>query len=93
ADRPATAAGVLMTAAHVVLAGAYYLAFLLAGRSRFGWLCVTMTVAVALHLVPALVLRAGPVLDTSLYLGSVLTLLGLFAAGLVPVIGQARHYR
>ncbi|GAB7050909.1 hypothetical protein [Catenuloplanes indicus] len=88
-----TAAGVLMTAAHVTLAGAYYLAFLLAGRARFGWLCATMTVAVALHLVPAAVLRAGPVLDTSLYLGSVLALLGLFAAGLVPVIGQARHYR
>ncbi|MDR7275862.1 hypothetical protein [Catenuloplanes atrovinosus] len=88
-----TPAGVLMTAAHVALAGAYYLAFLLAGRGRFGWLCVTMAVAIALHLVPAALLRAGPVVDTSLYLGSVLTLLGLFAAGLVPVIGQARHYR
>ncbi|WP_033338298.1 hypothetical protein [Catenuloplanes japonicus] len=88
-----TVAGAVMTAAHVTLAGAYYLAFLLAGRGRFGWLCVTMTVAVALHLAPAALLSAGPVLDTSLYLGSVLTLLGLFAAGLVPVIGQARHYR
>lgn len=88
-----TSAGALMTAAHVALAGAYYLAFLLAGRGRFGWLCVTMTVAVALHLAAAALLDAGPVLDTSLYLGSVLMLLGLFAAGLVPVIGQARHYR
>jgi hypothetical protein len=88
-----TPAGALMTAAHVALAGAYYLAFLLAGRGRFGWLCVTMTTAIALHLALAVLLRAGPVLDTSLYLVSVLLLIGLFAAGLVPVIGQARHYR
>ncbi|MFI5841297.1 hypothetical protein ACIA8K_16505 [Catenuloplanes sp. NPDC051500] len=88
-----TPAGALMTAAHVALAGAYYLAFLLAGRGRFGWLCVTMTAAIALHLALAALLHAGPVLDTSLYLVSVLLLIGLFAAGLVPVIGQARHYR
>ncbi|MEV4842621.1 hypothetical protein AB0K20_05295 [Micromonospora matsumotoense] len=94
-------AGVVMTAAHVALAGAYYLAFLLAGQGRYGWLCLSMTVVIVLHVglgallgvAPLFGQGGSPVTDTSLYLGSVLLLQALFALGLFPVIGQVRHYR
>ncbi|WKU04602.1 hypothetical protein [Micromonospora sp. HUAS LYJ1] len=94
-------AGVVMTAAHVALAGAYYLAFLLVGQGRYGWLCLSMTVVIVLHVGGGGLLGVAPLLgqggdavtDTSLHLGSVLLLQGLFALGLVPVIGQVRHYR
>ena len=96
-----SAAGVVMTAAHVALAGAYYLAFLLAGQGRYGWLCLSMTVVIVLHVglgallgvAPLFGQGGSPVTDTSLYLGSVLLLQALFALGLLPVIGQVRHYR
>jgi hypothetical protein len=96
-----SAAGVAMTAAHVALAGAYYLAFLLAGLGRFGWLCGSILAALAVHLgvgawlgvAPLLGQRAGPLADTSLYLGSVLLLQALLVLGLAPLVGQVRHYR
>ncbi|TDC37517.1 hypothetical protein [Micromonospora sp. KC213] len=96
-----SAAGAVMTAAHVALAGAYYLAFLLAGRGRYGWLCLSMAVVIALHIGVGALLGVAPLLgqggsalaDTSLYLGSVVLLQALFALGLLPVIGQIRHYR
>ncbi|MFE0591324.1 hypothetical protein [Micromonospora echinospora] len=96
-----SAAGTVMTLAHVALAGAYYLAFLLAGRGRYGWLCLSMVVVVALHVGVGGLLGVAPLLgqdgsalaDTSLHLGGVLLLQALFALGLLPVIGQVRHYR
>lgn len=96
-----SAAGVVMTAAHVALAGAYYLAFLLAARARYGWLCLAMGIAVTSHIGVGALVGAAPLLgqdgaalaDTSLHLGSVLLLQALFALGLLPVIGQIRHYR
>ncbi len=96
-----SAAGLVMTAAHVALGGAYLLAFLLAGRDRFGWLCASMLAAITVHVGLGAFLGAAPLLgragsalvDTSLYLGSVLLLQALFVLGLVPVLGQARHYR
>jgi hypothetical protein len=96
-----SSAGVVMTAAHVALGGAYLLAFLLAGRERFGWLCASMLAAITVHLGLGALLGAAPLLgrpgsalvDTSLYLGSVLLLQALFVLGLAPILGQARHYR
>jgi hypothetical protein len=100
ADR-LSAPGVVMTAAHLALAGAYFLAFLLAGRERFGWLCASMLTALLAHVGVGALLGTAPLLghpgsallDSSLYLGSVLLLQALFLAGLVPILGQARHYR
>lgn len=96
-----TAAAVVMVAAHVVLGGAYYSAFLLAGFEMFGWLCASMVAALGIHIGGSALFGASPLLgqwdspltDTTLYLGSVLTLLGLFLLGLVPILGQVRHYR
>jgi len=95
-----TAPATAMTAAHVVLGGAYYAAFLLAGFERFGWLCSAMLAALAVHIgvgawlgaAPLLGQSAAPLTDTALYLGSVLALHALFLLGLAP-LGQARHYR
>jgi len=96
-----SAAGIVMTAAHVALGGAYLLAFLLAGRERFGWLCASMLAAITVHVGLGAVFGAAPLLgrpgsalvDTSLYLGSVLLLQALFVLGLARILGQARHYR
>jgi hypothetical protein len=96
-----TGAAAAMVAAHVVLGGAYYCAFLLAGFERFGWLCASMVTAIVIH-VGAGVLAGvsplfggtgAPLIDTMLYLGSVLALLGLFLLGLAPILGQVRHHR
>ncbi|MEV4703239.1 hypothetical protein [Actinoplanes sp. NPDC049316] len=88
-------ASAVMVAAHVVLAGAYYLAFLLAGFERFGLLCGTIGAALVLHLgVVQLVGRpVAPLADTTLYLGSVLALLAQFLFGLAPSVRQVRHFR
>jgi hypothetical protein len=96
-----SAAGVVMTVAHVALAGAYLLAYLLAGHGRFALLCWSMLAAIAVHLGAGVLLGSAPLLgiagpartDTALFLGSVLLLQVLFALGLAPVLGQARHYR
>jgi hypothetical protein len=101
AEHLLSASGVAMTAAHVALAGAYYLAFLLAGLDRYWWLCASMLVALALHVgigawlgaAPLLGQSSAPLTDTSLYLGSVGLLQALFVLGLLPMIGQVRHYR
>ncbi|BCY08764.1 hypothetical protein [Actinoplanes sp. L3-i22] len=93
-----TTAGVLMTAAHVVLGGAYLAAFLLAGFERHLWLCLSLLAAIAVHVGGGLLLGAGPgsgaaTVDTALFLGSVLGLQALFLIGLAPLVSQARHYR
>jgi hypothetical protein len=94
-------AAAVMVAAHVLLAAAYYAAFLLAGFERFGWLCASMLVALGTHVGVGALLGASPLLgqpgaaltDTTLYLGSVLALQGLLLLGLAPILGQVRHYR
>ncbi|MEV6303584.1 hypothetical protein AB0M02_29530 [Actinoplanes sp. NPDC051861] len=96
-----TAGGVLMTAAHVVLGGAYLAAFLLAGFERYGLLCVSLLAAIAIHVGAGALLGVSPLLgppdsvpaDTALYLGSVVALQALFLLGLAPIVSQARHYR
>ena len=96
-----TGPGALMVAAHVVLGGAYYSAFVLAGFDRFGRLCAGLLAAMAAHIgigawlgaAPLLGQTSAPMTDTALYLGSTLALLGLFLLGLRPILGQVRHYR
>jgi hypothetical protein len=85
----------VMVGAHVLLAGAYYVAFLLAGFEHFGRLCASLIAALTLHLgVVALLGRpVAPLTDTVLFSGSVLALLSLFLLGLAPSVRQVRHYR
>ncbi|MBL7259991.1 hypothetical protein [Paractinoplanes lichenicola] len=85
----------VMVVAHVLLAGAYYVAFLLAGFERFGRLCASLLAALALHLGAVFLLGRAvtPLIDTVLFAGSVLALLALFLLGLAPSVRQVRHYR
>lgn len=94
-----------MTAAHTVLAGAYFLSFVLAGQGRYGWLCTALGVSTAVHLTithpVGSVLTAGwlgapaprPLADTLAFLGSAVLLQMLCVAALAPVVGQVRRYR
>ncbi|MBT8227734.1 MAG: hypothetical protein HKP61_15370, partial [Dactylosporangium sp.] len=84
---PASAA---MAGAYAVLAGAYFLAFLLAERSRYGWLCGGLGCAIAAHLVATWIY---PAMDPLWYLGSAVLLQVIFIAGLAPVLGQVQRYR
>lgn len=96
-----TGPAALMTAAHVVLGGAYYPAFVLAGFERFGRLCAFLLAATATHLVLGAALGAAPLFgqtsapttDTAVFLGSTVLLLSLLLSGLRPILGQVRHYR
>jgi hypothetical protein len=89
-----------MTAAHTVLAGAYFLSFILAGQGRYGWLCAALGTSAAVHLA-AVGLVAGwlgvaasrPLADTLAFLGSAVLLQMLCVAALAPVVGQVRRYR
>jgi hypothetical protein len=93
--RSVSPAGVVMTAAYAVLAGAYFLGFLLAERARYGWLCGALAVATALHLTARMFVAgpSGPLVDAVWYLGSAALLQVLFLAGLAPIVGQVWRYR
>jgi hypothetical protein len=90
-----SSAGVAMTAASVLLAGAYFLAFLLAGMGRYGWLCGSLAACIAIHVavVSALQPELSRLADTTVFLGSSLLLLVLFLTALTGRLGQARFHR
>jgi hypothetical protein len=93
--------GVLMAGAHAVLAGAYFLSFLLAGQGRYRALCAALLAAVAVHAYGARILgldappgeRLDPVTDTALFLGSAVLLQVLCAVLLARAAAQAWRYR
>jgi hypothetical protein len=94
-------AGVLMAGAHAVLAGAYFLSFLLAGQGRYGALCGALLAAVAVHAYGPGLLGLGaapgqsldPVTDTALFLASAVLLQMLWAVLLARAAAQAWRYR
>ena len=90
-----TSAGVVMTAASVLLAGAYFLAFLLAGMARYGWLCGSLAGCTAVHvaLVSVLLPKLSLLAETTVFLGSALLLLLLLLTALTGRLGQARYHR
>jgi hypothetical protein len=95
-----TPAGITMAAAQVVLAGAYMIAFLLAGYGRYGWLCVCLALALGAHVATAQLIVAmtlppvlSPLEDVTMFLGSAVLLHILLLLGLVTVIGQVRRHR
>jgi hypothetical protein len=84
-----------MTAASVLLAGAYFLAFLLAGMARYGWLCGSLAGCTAVHvaLVSVLLPKLSLLAETTVFLGSALLLLLLLLTALTGRLGQARYHR
>jgi hypothetical protein len=89
-----TPAGAVMTAANIVLAGAYFVGFLLAGMARYGWLCGSLAGCLALHVV---LVSAAPgvsaLADITVFTGSALLLLLLFSTAMVGRVDQARFHR
>jgi hypothetical protein len=100
-----TPAGVAMAAAQVALAGAYFLAFVLAGHHRYGWLSVALGTSVAAHVVAGYLVsgqftvaavwlpRLSAYTDMVLFFGSAVLLQVLLLVALAPILGQARRYR
>jgi hypothetical protein len=92
---PAT---VIMAGACVLLAGAYYLGFLLANMGRYGWLCWSLALCVAVHLALVAAVRrtpwqVSPLVDTSAFLGSTVLLTLLFLYALGGRVAEARQHR
>jgi hypothetical protein len=96
-----TWAGVAMAGAQVALAGAYFLAFILAGHYRYGTLSLALAVAITAHVVAAQLLYPvanhwfhwSPAADMALFGASAVLLQLLLLAALGPILGQARRYR
>ncbi|GAA2394836.1 hypothetical protein GCM10010170_109070 [Dactylosporangium salmoneum] len=77
-----------MAAANVVLAGACFLVFVLAGHGGYGRLCLVLAVALGAYSV-----APGPFAGTTAFLGTVTLLSALLAVALTPSLGTVRHYR
>jgi hypothetical protein len=100
-----TPAGVAMAAAQVALAGAYFLAFLLAGQQRYGWLTLALGAAILAHVGSGYLVsrefsvatvwlpRLSAYTDMALFFGSAVLLQVLLLVALAPILGQARRYR
>lgn len=90
-----TTAGTVLVAAHVAVAGAYFVAFILAGHGRYGRLSVALGAALAAHLTVVLLVPGGsrPLVDAAGFLGSAVLLQAMLLAALTRVLGQAWRYR
>ncbi|HYN93308.1 MAG TPA: hypothetical protein VES42_05625, partial [Pilimelia sp.] len=89
------AAGVLMAAAHAVLAGAYFTGFLQAGQGRYVALCLALVAAAGLHIAGGAAVGSGgdPLLDTGLFLGSAVLLQVLCAVLLARATARVWGFR
>jgi hypothetical protein len=86
-------AGVIMAATGVLLAGAYYLGFLLANLGRFGWLCGSLLLCVSLYAAAGLVTSGNALRDTTALLGATMLLILLYLAALAGCVGEAHRHR
>jgi len=90
-----SAAGAVMTAAFVTLAGCYFISFILSGQAGYGRLILAVGAASAVH-VGAVVLTPGrlsPLADTTVFLCSAALLQVLVIAALAGVVGRVWQYR
>jgi hypothetical protein len=90
-----TPEAMVMSGAAVVLAGGYFLSFVLAGQSKYGWLTFALGTATAAHVGVALLWRPplSPLADLTVFLGSAVLLDVLLMAILAGAVGQAWRYR
>jgi hypothetical protein len=81
-----------MAAAAVLLAGAYFLGFLLANLGQHGWLCTSLLLGFATYGLARLALPSG-FSDIDAFRIAAAALLVLHLAGLIRVAGHARRHR
>jgi hypothetical protein len=85
----------VLVSADAVLAGAYFLGFVLAVMDRYGWLCWSLGLCTAGYVAAGYVgpWKSDPLADTIVFLGSALLLALLFLIALAGRIAQARYHR
>ncbi len=90
-----SAAAVVMTLSAVLLAGAYFVGFILANMTRFAWLCGSLATCLAAHvvLIAAAPRDLGPVAGSAVFLASALLLFSLFLSALAGCVVHARSHR
>ena len=88
------AAAAVLILAHVVIGGAYFLAFVVAGQSRYGWLCVVLAAALAVDFAAVRLLpgAAGPLRDGVAMLACGVLIQAVLALSLRRVLGQPWRY-
>ena len=86
---PATTA---MVGASVLLAGAYFLGFVLANKGRYGWLCGSLLLCLGLYLAagPSM---AGVLADTTALLAATAMLVVLYLTALASCVHEAHRHR
>ena len=87
-----TEAVAVMAAAAVLVAGAYFLGFLLANLGRYGWLCASFGLGLVIDVLARMAIP-GTDGQVQAYLIAAATVLVLHLAGLLRVLGDARHHR
>ncbi len=90
-----TDASVALISAHVAVAGAYFLAFLVAGQARYARLNAALAAALGLQVALAVALPGGyrPLNDGLAFLASAIVLQMLLLTTLSRDLGQAWQYR
>ncbi|MGV9309224.1 MULTISPECIES: hypothetical protein [unclassified Nonomuraea] len=84
---------VVMAAAHVLLGGAYFVAFLLANQGRLTELCLAQGAALLLHPGLGLLLPGNVLADVLLFLAACLLFLSALLALMSRGLGDVWHYR
>jgi hypothetical protein len=87
-----SAPAAVMATAGVLLAGAYYLGFLLANLGRYGWLCVSLVLSLGTYEIARIALP-GVLGDIQAFQIAAAQLLVLSAAGLLGLLTQAHRHR
>jgi hypothetical protein len=88
-----SAAGAVMAASGVLLAGAYFLGFLLANMGRYGWLCGSLLICLGVYSIGVAVTARGALSGTTAFLAATSLLVGLYLAALAGSVGQASRHR
>lgn len=86
-------AGAAMAGACVLLAGAYFLGFLLSNMGRYGWLCGSMLLCLGVYAVAAAAMAGRTSSGTTAFLAASALLVGLYLAALAASVGQAKRHR
>jgi hypothetical protein len=86
-------AGTVLAAAGVLLAGAYYLGFLLANMARYAWLCGSLMLCLGVYFVGGSTAAGGALTDATALLAATGLLLLLYLVALAGCVGQAHRHR
>lgn len=91
--RPVSEAAVLLAGTGAVLAGAYFLGFLLADLGRLRWLCGSLAVGIAVYASAVAIGGGGALADVIAFLAASGAMLALCVVGLAGRIGHAYRFR